>query len=429
MKKSLLVITCILSSLAANALTFEQAAQSASDNASEVKVLKLEAESAKWNERKAFAGYMPKLEVDARHLVDEKLEELVVPFNGQTFTMPAIQPYTALGVTLSINVFDGLKTTNEFQAALREKEMADFKLKRAQEQKRTEIRTLFYKALGSQVLVNVANENISTLESHLNDVSFRIRSGVATRYDSLRVEVQLEDAKTEKTAAESGVVIARAKLFEAIGIADDGKALEGQLPEDFAKIDVNKIELKQEERSDRQALVAYRDSTENKASAAMGHWMPAVSLFGNYEWYNNINHSVNDGNEQFKTAYALGFSLSWNLFDGGEKYSSQKQAALAEKIASEKLSKFDTSAVVGLEEAKRRFTYDVTNYNAKLSSIRKAEEAVRLARGGLKAGTRTNTEILDTVVDLNRARASAVKSQVDAIEALGELELSVGHPL
>jgi outer membrane protein TolC len=84
---------------------------------------------------------------------------------------------------------------------------------------------------------------------------------------------------------------------------------------------------------------------------------------------------------------------------------------------------------VALEEAKRRFNYDVINFKAKLSSIRKAEEAVRLARGGLKAGIRTNTEVLDAVVDLNRARAAALKSQIDAIEALGLLELSVGHTL
>ena len=121
--------------------------------------------------------------------------------------------------------------------------------------------------------------------------------------------------------------------------------------------------------------------------------------------------------------------MSWNLFDGGASLASQRQAALANKIADERVARFDQNMPVAVEEAKRRFSYDVINYNAKLSSIRKAEEAVRLAKGGVKAGTRTNTEVLDAVMDLNRAKASAVKSQIDAVEALGQLELSLGYAL
>jgi outer membrane protein TolC len=428
MKKVIFILTSLFL-MKAQALTIDKAISAASESSQELKVLRLENDSASWSVTKARSGYLPKLELEGRHLFSERFEELEVPFGAETFVMPAIQPYSALGVTASYNLFNGFRTTHELAAAHAEKESADYRLKRAQDKKRIEIESLFYKALASQILVQVADQNIESLQSHLNDINLRVKSGVSTRYDSLRVEVQLEDAKTEKMAAENAVVIARAKLFEAIGIPDDGNPLEGKIPTDFTRVDLKKLEMKTEDRTDRKALLAHNESLENMSKAAQSHWMPSVSLYGSYEWYNNINHYISEEDNRFKSAYQVGLKFNWNLFDGGADYAAQKQAAIANEIGSANLTKFDQNRALEFEEIKRRFEYNVATYNAKLSSIKKAEEAVRLARGGMRAGTRTNTEILDAVVDLNRARASAIKSQIDSIEALGQLELSVGHTL
>jgi len=64
-------------------------------------------------------------------------------------------------------------------------------------------------------------------------------------------------------------------------------------------------------------------------------------------------------------------------------------------------------------------TYDASAYTARLSSIRKAEERARLARGGLRAGISTNIEVLDAMGDLNSAKAYVVKTQIDMNEAHG----------
>lgn len=413
----------------AGALTFDEALRTAQAQSHDLKVMRMEAESAGWERSGARAEFLPRLELSGRHLFDEQFEEIEVPFGGQTVIMPAIQPYSILGVTARWNIFNGFRDWNDFQAARAEDQAAGARLAHAEEQLRTGIRTLFYRALGSQILVDVADQNIKSLESHNENVQVRIRNGVSTRYDSLRVEVQLEDARTEKVAAENSVVIARARLFEALGVPDDHKPLEGQLPEDFVNIDSAKLVLQANSRADRSVLVAEEESAGLRASAARAHWLPSVDLFGNYEWYNNINHSVGESDRRFKNAYAVGVSLSWNLFDGGSEYAEQRKSALNHGIAGEKLAKFDQGMEVNWEEAKNRFQYDVVNYKAKLSSIRKAEEAVRLAKGGLSAGTLTNTDILDAVVDLNRARAAAIKSQIDAIEDLGRLELAAGHSL
>lgn len=424
MKKAIL-IPVLLFSLRASALSFDEAVDAALAGAPDVKILRLEAESARRGETRAKAGFLPKIDVGGRHLFSERFQELEVEFGGSTFAMPAIQPYSSLGVTASLNLFSGFETLNELRAAKSARAAAEHRLKHAEDVKRSEIRTLFYRALGSQVLVGVAEQNARTLESHLNEVRSRVRGGVSTQYDSLRVEVQLEDARTEKVAAENSVADARAKLFEALGRDDDGLPLRGTLPADFGVVDAKNVKPRTE-REDRAALIDDRDRAASLAKGARGHWMPKVSLVGNYEWYNNVNHELTGDDQRFKSAYNLGVQLSWALFDGGADLAKQRQAAIARSIAEEKLSIFDRSSALELEAAKRRFAYDVVNYRAKVSSIKKAEEAVRLARSGARAGTRTNAEVLDAVVDLNRAKAAAVKSQIDAIEAIGRLETSAG---
>lgn len=424
----LLSLISLIVPLAAHALTLEEATRSSAENSHELKQIRLSTESADWSRRKAFAGFLPKLELTGRHLFQEQFEVLEIEFGGSTFAMPAIQPYSSLGLTASWEIFGGFDSTNQFRAATLAREAGEHRLKHAEEKNRVAVRSLFFRALGSQILVEVAEQNIATLEGHLKDINSRVRSGVSTKYDGLRAEVQLEEARTDKVAAESNVAVARARLFEAVGRADDGLPLIGKLPDDF-RIAVEKIKVQDATREDRLAQVRTVEAQERSAAAAKAHWMPKVSVFGNEEWYNNSNHYISEDGERFGNAYMLGVQLRWNLFDGGASLASQRLAEIEKQIANEKLAQFDQAAPVDLEESKRRLNYNLINFRAKLGSIRKAEEAVRLARGGLRAGTRTNTEVLDAVVDLNRAKAASIKSQVEAIEALGQLELTVGHSL
>jgi outer membrane protein TolC len=58
--------------------------------------------------------------------------------------------------------------------------------------------------------------------------------------------------------------------------------------------------------------------------------------------------------------------------------------------------------------------------------VDKAQESVRLATLGQKAGTRTTTEVLDAELDSFRSSAGVVSAQMDAAEALINLELALG---
>jgi outer membrane protein TolC len=78
---------------------------------------------------------------------------------------------------------------------------------------------------------------------------------------------------------------------------------------------------------------------------------------------------------------------------------------------------------------KRRYLNSSVLYSAKLRSVEASKESVRIYQNGLKAGTRTNSDLLDAELDLDRSEAGVVKAQLDAIEALLNLELAIGRRL
>jgi outer membrane protein TolC len=78
---------------------------------------------------------------------------------------------------------------------------------------------------------------------------------------------------------------------------------------------------------------------------------------------------------------------------------------------------------------KRRYLYSASLYHAKNADLKRAQETVRLANAGFKAGVRTTTEVLDAELELFRARAGMVNTQMNCLEAKIKLELTTGESL
>jgi outer membrane protein TolC len=417
-----------LFSYAAGALDLATAQRLAEGGSPELGELAARRDAASWKRLEEISAHLPHLSLKGDHMFGQTFEQIELDFNGSHIVMPAITPYSVLSARASIDVFDGFESWNRYQAARLEFEARQVEYERARFQLRDEVRILFYRALGAEALVDVAAQNIKTLEQHLADVRAQVRGGVSTRFDSLRIEVQLEDARNEKMSADDAAVIARAKLWKALGRPDDGGGLQGRLPEDFSDLDVDHITAEASARQDRQARILEERAAAKRAAAETGKWLPRIDVFGQQDWYNNVNGSMGS-DSHFRSNYAVGVGLTWDLFDGGRSLAERAEAAAHQREASAKLKALNDSIPVEVEFWRRRFKYSLATVRAKKLSINKAEESVRLARNGVKAGVRTNTEVLDAELDLNQAKARAVTARVDAIEALSQLELAVGHAI
>jgi outer membrane protein TolC len=422
--------TFVCSSLLAEvpkALTLYDSIKINQDQSPQVRKAEAFKEEARWKKAEAFSIFLPKLTAGAQHLIDNKFMVEKISIGGSATTIELIQPYTVWSLRGEWMVFDGFANYDSYKAQTLAASALEKEADWMRFQLKEEVKLKFYKALAAVELEKVSNQNVKTLSDHLDKAKALRQSGIGTNFDVLRVEVQLNEARSEKLSSEDNVVLAKQLLLNTLGLEDEGHTLTGTLPVPATE----KISVMEKpaasERLDYQALTDRELSAHKAHLAAYKHWMPKISLVGQADYYNNVTKGIYD--QDYNNAYTLGVNLSWNLFDG---FASSARAAQADakqvqaiQITRQALlkNKYD------FDFWKRRYLYSASIFKAKMDDVEKAQESVRLATQSLKAGTRTSSEVLDAELDLFRARAGVVNAQINAVEALVNLELALGKEL
>jgi outer membrane protein TolC len=412
----------------AQSITYQDALTKAKDNNPSIRQLRLSNDSAIWQKRKAFSTFMPKLSLNGEHRFGEKYMLMPVEFGGNQLEMPVESPYTDFNIRAAYTLFEGFGGMNNYKAASLQERASELELRRAEFQLEREVRSRFYQALGAQTLAAVAGQRVKNLEEHLEQAKRYVKYGYTTSYDALRIEVQLAESKTEKIQADDNIVIAKNRLAQVMGLESLPEILAGDFPSiDKIAIPAD-LTVESQNRDDIQAKILREESAARLSAASKAWWSPKLNVYADKTYYNFTDRDVVD-TDKYKDAYSVGVTLNWEIFDGGAAYASQHQAANQAKIAAEATR----AAMIQLPQEfdlwKRKYSYSVSVYKSKTVSITQAQEAVRQATAGKRAGTRTVNDLLDSELELDMNKAKLVQSQIDAIEALGNLELASGRAL
>jgi outer membrane protein TolC len=411
-------------------LTVTQAIQESGSTSPRLQKAKAAQEEIAWKKTEALGSFLPTLTAQATYLFDKKYmftDMSLAPGQPPT-SIPAVVPNTLLTVTGTLPIFEGGAGLRRYSAAGSFSSAAELEYNWTQFQLNREVVLQFYKTLAAKELLGVAEQNLKTLQDHHKDVSLFKKAGVSTNYELLRVEVQVSEAESEVLNATDNLAIARGKLAEVMGLESDQRDLTGTWPAFSPK---NAEALPKEalsSRPDLQALELRANGSKSLADAAGSYWIPKLALYSQYQYYNNRTERYDDwGN--YRDAYQLGLSMTWNLFDGMTSIARDHQA-FAQSLQSEKsLTQSRLKAQQDLEFWRRKYLYYGAVFRTRKDDVAKSEESVRLARQGKRYGTRTDTDLLDAEAELFRARAGLVNAQLGALESLVNLELTTGKKL
>lgn len=376
----------------------------------------------------AFGTYLPSLTGSINYLGQKKYMLLDVNFGNGATSIPQVVPTTIYTLKAQWLLFEGGAGALLHQAATANEESANQSL---QWQKFLTVRQTilrYFNLLAQKALLEVAEQNKKALEDHLKEIKISQSVGASTNYDVLRVETQLSLAESELLSAIDNIEIAKIRLGEVLGHEKEERELTGRLPI-FSKNFLEKIPKSEiQQRGDLQALKKMTEASDLSAAAARRYWVPRISVYGEFDKYNNINDRFSD-NSAFREAYFAGINLTWNIFDGLQSYSRSGQLAEQAYQAEKNLRLLNLKAHQELEFWTRKFSYFNQMTLARESDIKRSEEAVRLAKAGRKAGVRTSSDLLDAEVDLFKSKAALVNAQLGAIEALTQIEIATGQEL
>ena len=412
----------------ADALSLDDALKEARSQSPDLQASGATAEESDWGRTEALAAFLPHLNITADHYFKIKYQTLDIALLGPSINFPFITPSTIYSLNASWSLFNGFQDANLLSAAKMKSEASHRDLDWAKFQTEQSVRNAFYEVIASRQLESVADENVRNLEEHLKQVQNMMHAGEAIEVNVLRVQVQLNNARSQKINAHDQVIISQQKLAQVLGKASESRVPDGNLPIPDESV-ARKIEqARLDSRPDLEARDLQSTAAEKAAKAAENYWIPSLALVGNYQFYNNINNDVLNS-QFFKSAYQYGVELKWNLFDGLLSHARAHEAA-AEAIRQQKNEQSaKLKAATDVETFRSQYRYQMTQFQTNTENLERSRRSVQLALSGQRSGTQTNTDVLDAELDLFNARAGVIQSQLGAIEAQISFENAIGRKL
>jgi outer membrane protein TolC len=401
-------------------LTLEEAINKAIGQSPDLDQTRAQADRAKWHRTESLSGFLPSLTVGGHWLFDERTPLFEANFGEtQISSIGPASPILDGEVILKVPVFDGLRNVDRFNSASNQGKAAELQVDWGTYSLRQQVRLTYGSILEAKELAIVAGQDVKDLEDHRRLVEDQLHAGVTTKVDLLRVESQLSVAISEKTNADDEVKIRLRQLAQLMGEEDEERDVTGALPvpSDADMKAIDSAELGS--RYDIDALGLQLEASSDTQRADSKWWLPSISLLGAYA-------AVTSQPLKF-TSYAFGVSLSMNIFDGMTSYSRSKEALESERIADRQQTSTRLQAKTDFETYRRRYRYNLERYRARADDVSRATETVRLALAGFRAGTQTNTDVLDAEQDLFNARSNEIQAQYGALESLVRFELALGR--
>ena len=296
-------------------------------------------------------------------------------------------------------------------------------------------RVAYYDVLvaAQQIVVNEASVNL--LARELEDQQRRYDAGTVPRFNVLRAEVAVANARPALIRARNAWRIAKNVLSNLLGydlprdIWDNVPLqLTDQLEAPPYQIDLPAaVQQAIEKRPELGALRKAEQLQQENIINARAGYLPSLQAFAGYGWRSTQFTSTDVGDDLH--GWNFGGQVSWDIFDGMLTRGKVIQAkALHDKSKTELA---DTARRIELEVRTAYSTFvearEVLESQSKVQE--QAEEALRLANARADAGTATQLDVLDAETSLTQARTTQVQALHDYAVARARLERAIGQDM
>lgn len=293
------------------------------------------------------------------------------------------------------------------------------------------VQVAYYDVLLARQQITVQEASVELLTRELTDTTRRYEAGTVPRFNVLRAEVELANARPKLIRAKNSFRIAKNNLAILLGfdvpkntLEDIPLTLSGVLEAEPYQVELPAaIRLGLERRTELQALRKTQALRNEDVITAKAGYKPTLQAFAGYDAHSSMLSSDLSFEDH---GWLTGVQLSWNLFDGLATRGRVKQAAALYDRAGIELD--DTGRRIELEvrTAYSNFIEAREVNESEKKVVEQAEEALRLARSRYDAGTGTQLDVLSAQTALTEARSTAIEALHDYSVARARLERSSG---
>lgn len=274
----------------------------------------------------------------------------------------------------------------------------------------------------------LAESYVQLLQRMDSDVTKMIKTGVATRANALTVSVKLNEAEMALTKVNNGLSLARMLLCQLCGLPLDTQfTLEDENKELSSTAGGNSafdMSTALSRRPDLRSLELVADIYDKKIKLARSENLPQLALVGNYLL---TNPSVFNGFEKkFKGMFNIGVTLSAPLFRWGEGRNKVRTAKAQAAAARYQLDEAREKVELQVNQASFRVTEANKAFARAVKNCERAEENLRTASVGFKAGVIPTSDMLEAQTAWVSAQSEMVDAAIDVRLTQVYLQKSLG---
>ena len=371
---------------------------------------------------------MPKLRGNANYVHDDAVEN-----DPQRNPGGVEEPQDQWNGSIRIvqSIYEGGRLRSALRTARLTKEQALLGFQTVVANALLDVRTAYYDVLLAKQQVVVRDASVRLLEEQLEKTKRQFDAGAVPRFDVLRGEVEIANARPRFIRAKNLYRIAKNNLATLLGYnipttvwEDLPLTLTTKLDTDPYEIDLpNAIGAARARRPELGALRAQVSIQQERIVAARSGYKPSLGVFAGYS-----AHTSEFRDDFFRdvSGPTAGVVMTWDFFDGHAT-----QGRITEARGRE------SRAVITLEDNTRRIEQQVrAAYSSFVEArevlesqkkvVERAEEAIRLASSRYEAGSGTQLDVLNTETALTEARTTQVEAARDYLVARARLDHSIG---
>jgi outer membrane protein len=332
-------------------------------------------------------------------------------FGGDDFWMGA--------ATVTVPLFTGGRISSSIAAAEARGRGAGAQVAGAEEDVKLAVADAYVNVLRARKALEVADSNVTTLESLVSDIGAMFERELVPKNDLLAVQVALADARQGRLRAANAAELALASYNRRVGEPltraaelDETLPVPADLPSDPDEL----VKAAVEKRSELKVLDEQATAYGQLAKTERARVLPQLSLTGAYNYLENT--FLDD--EDFAS---VGVGVQWALFDGGQ--ARKRAAALERSRRATEQQRADVESLIALQVRQSWLDVDETRQRIQVTAgaVEQAEENLRIARERYGAGLGTQTQLLEA----ESLRVQALRNRDNAVLDAGLAKLRLAR--
>jgi outer membrane protein TolC len=270
---------------------------------------------------------------------------------------------------------------------------------------RLEIAQAYWTLVTARETVKVIDQSLQRTDAWVRDVQARLDVGLVSPHEVLTAKAQRARHQVQRIQASHAASTAERELARLIGMPD--QTLDPVSPVDQPSaqaMDATGV------RSERIAFTERQSAFRSAAAAAMAARRPQVAAIAGLEPARPNNRFV-PRQDEWRTSWDLGVSVTWSLWDGGRARADRAAAQAQAQAIGHRLKEFDARVAVDVQTRRLDIETAVASIAASDEAVAAATEAHRVLQERYAAGVATSTEVLDAQVALLDATLERTKLQ------------------